>query len=324
MTVRISALAEHFIPVADVSDRDLAQRIRAAQIDILVDLNGHTAHNRLPLFLLKPAPIQVTWLGYLATTGLATIDYRLTDSHMDPPGLTESRHTEALWRLPDSLWCYQAYDFSPDVGPSPARENGYVTFACLNNPGKVSDTVVALWGRILAALPSSRMLLISSPTAQRVAELDRLFAREGIEAGRIEHLPPRSTRDYLELHDRADIALDTWPYAGGTTTCDALWMGVPVVTLAGDRSFSRAGASILRSVGLPELVADAPDGYVETALALARDPPALAVLRASLRDRMRTSALMDSARFAHAIEAAFTAMAERLLSASGKTGSSAA
>jgi predicted O-linked N-acetylglucosamine transferase (SPINDLY family) len=312
MTDRIRALAEHFVPVADMSDRDLAQRIRAEEIDILVDLNGHTAHNRLPLFLLKPAPVQVTWLGYLATTGLATMDYRLTDARVDPPGLTESWHTEALWRLPDSLWCYQPYDFAPDVGPSPARENGYVTFACLNNPGKVSDSVIALWGRILAALPSSRMLLVTSAFPERVAALDRLFGRQGVAPGRVEHLPPRSTPDYLALYNRSDIALDTWPYAGGTTTCDALWMGVPVVTLAGDRSFSRAGASVLHAAGLPEQVADTPDAYVERALALARDPRALAAMRASLRDRVRASPLTDAARFARAIEAAFAAMVDRL------------
>ncbi len=311
MTGRIRALAEHFVGIPDMSDAEVAQHIRAMGIDILVDLNGHTGHNRLPLFFLKPAPVQVTWLGYLGTTGVPTMDYRLTDANLDPPGRSELLHTETLWRLPDPAWCYQPYGFAPDVAPSPAQERGHVTFACLNSPAKVSATVVGLWARILAALPSARLLLITSPFAERVAAIDRRFAREGITPGRVEHLPQQSTRDYLALYNRADVALDTWPYAGGTTTCDALWMGVPVVTLDGDRPVSRTGASMLNSVGLRELVAHEPDGYVETALQLANDLPRLAALRATLRERMRASPLTDAPRFARAIEAAFVAMAER-------------
>jgi len=308
-TERIRALSEHFVPIAGLPDEDVARRIRAEAIDILVDLNGHTSQNRLLLFLLKPAPIQVTWLGYLGTTGISTVDYRLTDAQADPPGLTEALHTESLWRLPDSLFCYQPYDFAPEVGALPAQRNGHVTFACLNNPAKVSWTIGELWGRILAQLPGSRLLLMSSSLVERTEALGRLLAGHGVATERVEHVPKQSTADYLALYNRADIALDTWPYAGGATTCDALWMGVPVVTLAGERSFSRSGASVLFSAGLPELIAEEPDGYVDRALALARDVPRLAALRATLRQRLRASPLTDGARFARSVETAYTAMA---------------
>ncbi|TMG87199.1 MAG: tetratricopeptide repeat protein [Betaproteobacteria bacterium] len=311
VTARLAGLVEHFVPVADMSDDALAERVRSEAIDILNDLNGHTAHNRLLLFLLKPAPIQVTWLGYLGTTGLSTMDYRLTDARADPPGVTEALHTETLWRLPDTLWCYQPYAFAPDVGSLPAQAHGHVTFASLNSPGKVSANVVGLWGQLLAALPDARLLLITSPFAQRIAELDRLFALAGVTPGRVEYLPRQSTADYLALYNRADMALDTWPYTGAATTCDALWMGVPVVTLAGDRSVSRSGASILWNAGLRELVAEGPQDYVSRALTLARDLPRLGKLRATLRERMRASRLTDAARFTRAVEDAYRAMARR-------------
>jgi predicted O-linked N-acetylglucosamine transferase (SPINDLY family) len=311
VTARLAGLVEHFMPVAGRSDSELSQHIRAEGIDILVDLNGHTAQNRLTLFMLKPAPIQVSWLGYLATTGLATIDYRLTDARADPPGLTETLHTEKLWRLPDTLWCYRPYGVAPDSGPLPAQRNGYVTFASLNNPAKLSSTMLALWARILQAVPAARLVIMRSGTAERDAEVSAAFERHGIASGRVEQLARQSTADYLALHQRIDIALDTWPCAGATTTCDALWMGLPVVTLAGKRSFSRSGASILPSVGLPELVTQNADDYVDVAVTLARDAPRLGRLRASLRDRMLKSTLTDAARFAAAVEQAYLGMMQR-------------
>jgi predicted O-linked N-acetylglucosamine transferase (SPINDLY family) len=310
-TAHIRTLVEHFVPVAGLSDGELAERIRKEGIDILVDLNGHTAHNRLPLFLLKPAPIQVTWLGYLATTGLPTMDYRLTDARADPPGRTEAVHTETLWRLPDSLWCYEPYRFAPEVAPLPALRNGHVTFASLNNPAKVSATILGLWARILQAVPEARLLLIRSALDGRTTELERSFAGRGVDPRRVDFLAWRSTADYLALYNGVDVALDTWPCAGGTTTCDALWMGVPPVTLAGERSFSRSGASMLTTVGLPELVAETADGYVANATTLAQDLPRLATLRRTLRERVRASPLVDAARFAAAVEQAYVAMAER-------------
>ncbi len=311
VTAHIRTLVEHFIPVAGLPDGELAERIRKEGIDILVDLNGHTAHNRLPLFLLKPAPIQVTWLGYLATTGLPTMDYRFTDARADPPGRTEALHTETLWRLPDSLWCYEPYRFAPEILPLPALRNGHVTYASLNNPGKVSATILGLWARILQAVPEARLLLIRSALDGRTAELQGFFAGCDVDPRRVEFLARQSTEDYLALYNRVDIALDTWPCAGGTTTCDALWMGVPVITLAGERSFSRSGASVLTTVGVPELIAETGDDYCARAVALAHDLPRLALLRGTLRDRVRASPLVDAARFATAIEQAYVAIAER-------------
>jgi len=310
-TAHIRTLVEHFVPVAGLSDGELAERIRKEGIDILVDLNGHTAHNRLPLFLLKPAPIQVTWLGYLATTGLPTMDYRLTDARADPPGRTEALHTETLWRLPDSLWCYEPYRFAPEVAPLPALRNGHVTFASLNNPAKVSATILGLWACILQAVPEARLLLIRSALDGRTAELERFFAGRGVDPRRVNFLAWRSTADYLALYNGVDVALDTWPCAGGTTTCDALWMGVSPVTLAGERSFSRSGASMLATVGMPQLVAETGDEYVARATALAQDLPRLATMRGTLRERVRASPLVDAARFAAAVEQAYVAMAER-------------
>jgi predicted O-linked N-acetylglucosamine transferase (SPINDLY family) len=317
VTARIEALMEHFIRVAGMSDEDLAQRICDEAIDILVDLNGHTAGNRLPLFMLKPAPIQVTWLGYLATTGLATMDYRLTDARADPPGMTEALHTEMLWRLPDTLWCYLPYAFAPEAGPLPAQRNAYVTFASLSNPAKLSHSLLEAWARILRAVPDSRLTLMRSGLSERDEEIERFFARRGIAGDRVMQLERQSTLDYLGLYRGIDIALDTWPCAGATTTCDALWMGVPVVTLAGERSFSRSGASILPSVGLPELATEDFEAYVATAVTFAQDPSRLAALRASLRQRMRDSPLTDAGRFAAAVESAYLAMAQRLVVASG-------
>jgi predicted O-linked N-acetylglucosamine transferase (SPINDLY family) len=311
VTARFAALAEHFFPVASLSDLELAQTIRAEGIDILVDLNGHTAGGRLLLFLLKPAPIQLTWLGYLATTGLPTMDYRLTDARADPPGLTESLHTETLWRLPDTLWCYRPYEFAPDVGSLPAQRNGRVTFASLSNPAKLSPSVLELWARILEEVPDAHLLLMRSGLDERAAAIYAIFEKRGIAADRLVQLDRLSTVDYLGLHQRIDIALDTWPCAGATTTCDALWMGVPVVTLAGERSFSRSGASILANMGLHELVAESADDYVAAATALARDQSRLVGLRASLRERMRASSIIDAARFASAVEHAYLAMVQR-------------
>jgi len=319
VTARLAGLVEHFMPVAGMSDGELSQRIRAEGIAILVDLNGHTAQNRLPLFMLKPAPVQVTWLGYLATTGLATMDYRFTDGRVDPPGLTESLHTEKLWRLPETAWCYQPYPFAPEVGPLPKGRNGYLTFASLNNPAKLSSTVLELWARILEAVPAARLLIMRSGLVERDAEVSAIFERHGIASDRVAQLERQSTADYLALHQRIDIGLDTWPCAGATTTCDALWMGVPVVALAGERSFSRSGASILANVGLSEMVVEKPDDYVDVAVALARNLSRLAELRASLRDRMRRSTLTDAARFAAVVEQAYVGMMQRWLQSSART-----
>jgi predicted O-linked N-acetylglucosamine transferase (SPINDLY family) len=312
VTERLQTSVEHFARVAADSDEELAARVRADGVDILVDLNGHTAGNRLLAFMRKPAPVQVTWLGYLGTTGTPAMDYRLTDAVADPPGRTEWQHTETLWRLPHSPWCYQDYAFARPVGPLPSLRNGWITFASLASPGKVSTAAVDLWSRVLSGVPGSRLLLTGNPLPERTALLDGTFARYGIDPARIVRHPILPTPDYLALYNEADIALDTLPYSGGTTTCDALWMGVPVITCAGERSVSRSAASILHGCGLAELVADDPAGYVERAVALARDSERLDALRASLRERFRSSPVHDAPGFARAVEDAYMAMAARV------------
>ncbi|HEX3632455.1 MAG TPA: tetratricopeptide repeat protein [Casimicrobiaceae bacterium] len=315
VTARFAALADHFVPIASMRDVEAAERIRADAIDILVDLNGHTAHNRLPLFFLKPAPVQATWLGYLGSTGVPTIDYRLTDVYADPPGAIQATGAEALWRLPLTQWCYRPYVEAPEVGTLPASIADAVTFVCMNHAIKISPTALTLWARILAAVPRSRLMLLATPDAGQRARVLASFAAHGIAADRIEQVGEAPVATYLARYLRADIALDSLPCAGGTTTCDALWMGVPVVTLVGDRPFSRSGASLLRNAGLTGLITRTPDEYVRAAVELATDRARLAALRAGLRDRLRASPLLDAAGFARVVEDAFDAMWERAVAA---------
>ena len=316
VTARFAALADHFVPIASMPDAEAARRIRDDAIDILVDLNGHTAHNRLPLFFLKPAPVQATWLGYLGSTGVPTIAYRLTDLYTDPPAQSEAAGAEALWRLPLTQWCYRPHVEAPDVGPLPASTAGGITFVCMNHPIKTSRTALALWARILAAVPTSRLILLATPYDGQRARVLAFFAGEGIAGERIEQVGEAPIATYLARYLRADIALDSLPCVGGTTTCDALWMGVPVVTMVGDRPFSRSGASLLRNADLTELITRTPNEYVRAAVDLATDRVRLATLRAGLRDRLRASPLLDTAGFARAVEDAFDAMWERAVAVS--------
>jgi predicted O-linked N-acetylglucosamine transferase (SPINDLY family) len=310
VTGRIRARAGHFATVWGASDGHVAVQVRRDGIDILVDLDGHTLPNRLPVFLLRPAPVQVTWLGYLATTGLPTIDYRLTDALADPRGLADALHTETLWRLPHTAWCYRPYDEAPPARRAPATDGEPTTYVSLNNPGKVNDAMLELWARILSEVAGSRLVVHVASQPSRVSGVERFFASRGIASERLLLVGRQSIGDYLRTYTRCDVALDTWPCAGGTTTCDALWMGVPVVTLAGTGSYSRTGASLLPIVGLGDLVADSPDAYVDAAVRLARDRPRLATLRQSLRNTMRSSCLTDGAAFARDVEDAFLSMWE--------------
>jgi len=311
VTERIRARAEHFVPIAGVPDRALAELMRQDGIDLLFDLTGHSADNRLPLFFLRPAPVQVTWLGYLGGTGVPTIDWRLTDPHVDPPAMPALPGVERPWRLPHTIWCYRPYAEAPDVGPLPAAQIGHVTFACLNNPGKVSPAALSAWAAILRAVPDARLVLLTPAAPERIEALERHFERESVAPSRVECAARLPLAQYLARHGEVDIALDPFPYTGGVTTCDAAWMGVPVVTLAGNRPFARSGATILANLRLGELVANDVDGYIAAAIALARDWPRLAELRATLRPRMRASKLTDACAFARDFEEALAAMWER-------------
>ena len=359
-------------------DEQIAQQIRQDGIDILIDLTMHASDNRLLVFARKPAPVQVTYLAYPGSTGLETIDYRLTDPYIDPPwtelqpptepepffpplppgeGRGEGRsdvaqppsavlehmpsrfdlrlntaeggcatnsspggrgggtadraadlfYSEKSFRLPHTFWCYAAPPEACEVGPLPAIANGHVTFGCLNSFSKVSGMILEAWIQLLRQTPGSRLLLHSRQGSHRQRIRERL-STAGIDPQRLEFVGFLPTPDYFRQYQRIDIALDTFPYAGGTTTCDALWMGVPVVTLAGQTAISRGGTSILSNIGLQRLVATSVDQYVSLAGQLAADLPGLAALRSGMRARMLGSPLMDAATFARDVEAAYRQM----------------
>jgi predicted O-linked N-acetylglucosamine transferase (SPINDLY family) len=308
VTGKISHLTDQWRPVSGLSDEVVAEQVRKDGIDILVDLAGHTAENRLLVFARKPAPVQITWLGYPNTTGMPVMDYRLTDDIADPPGQADQFHSETLIRLPDGFLCYSPPDDAPDVSGLPARQTGRITFGSFNNLPKINAAVIALWSRLLRQVPQSDLLLKSKqfadePTRQRFLDL---FASHGIAAERISLLPRvPSTAGHLALYHQVDIGLDPFPYNGTTTTCEALWMGVPVVSLRGDRHAGRVGASILARVGLEELTADSEEQYLEIGRKLAENLDGLEEYRAVVRPRMGASALCDGNAFAQTMEHTF-------------------
>ena len=297
---------------ASLSDEALAARIREDRIDVLVDLSLHTAGSRLPVFARKPAPVQISWLGYPGSTGVAAIDFWLSDPFLEPPAETRSGSAEASLRLPDCWCCYGEPAGAPPPGELPAL-SGSITFGSFNNLAKINDRVLALWSRILHATEGSRLSLITRGAARE--RTLHFLAQNGIAPDRIEflaHYPAkpaapgeRQPPDYLSRYHHIDIALDPFPYNGMTTTCDALWMGVPVVALIGENPISRASFSLLSNAGMPELAAQSEDDYLRIATGLARDLPRLAAMRATLRDRMKTSPLLDATRFTRDLESAF-------------------
>lgn len=295
---RFRELASSWLCTAGLSAIEAATRIHEDQIDILIDLAGHSANNRLDIMALRAAPLQASWLGYVNTTGLPVIQYRLTDAVADPPGM-EAYYSETLLRLPDTFFCYEPPTFAPAVGELPALTSGQVTFGSLNNPAKITEEVIALWANILLAVPNSRLLLVGKPFADAFIK-DRyldLFARRGVSADRLEPISTLPMQDYLQLYNRIDIALDPFPHNGHTITCHTLWMGVPVITLAGNRYASRMGASILSAIGLPELIAQTEDNYLQVTADLANDLDRLASLRQTMRHRLRQSTICDTQRF---------------------------
>jgi predicted O-linked N-acetylglucosamine transferase (SPINDLY family) len=305
VTERLRRAGGTWLGVADWTDERLAGRIREDRIDILVDLAGHSAGGkRMLMFAGKAAPVQISWLGYLNTTGLEAMDYRISDWHACPADW-ERYHSERLIRMPDSQWCYAPLAEAPDVGPLPARKRGGVTFGSAHNIVKISPRVIETWGRLLRNVPESRLIMVVPRPAHLADRILESFRRNGVEAERIELIDKLSVVDFLSLHNRIDINLDAFPYSGGTTTCHSLWMGVPVVTLAGQTMPSRGGASLLSVVGLSELIALDEEQYVAIAAALARDLDRLEELRRGLRERVARSPLTDAARFTRELEAAY-------------------
>jgi protein O-GlcNAc transferase len=307
ITAQCQAHADVWRDVGDASDEQLADLIRQDGIDILVDLTMHMAGSRLLTFARKPAPVQVTYLAYPGTTGLDTMDYRLTDAYLDPPDRDESFYSEKSIRLPGMFCCYQGTLEAPAVAPPPALKAGYVTFGCLNSFLKLTLPTLAAWSVLLEKMPSARLLLHADADIDRGWVVD-FFIKKNISPHRVTFVGKLPTAEYFKVYQRVDIALDPFPYSGGTTTMDALWMGVPVVSLAGDQAVSRLGLTILSNLGLPELVAADVDQYQKIALELAGDLPRLSELRGSLRERMRGSPIMDAAGFARNVEAAYRKM----------------
>ncbi|WP_423370437.1 tetratricopeptide repeat protein [Burkholderia sp. LMG 32019] len=306
LTARLAGYADRWHDMYGLDDDALAQRIRDDGIDILVDLTMHMADGRPGLFAHRPAPIQATWLAYPGTSGLASVDFRLTDPHLDPPG-HDGFYRERSIRLADTFWCYDPLTDTPAVGPLPALDAGHVTFGCLNNPCKLTDRTLRLWAGLFARVPDARLVVTAPQGTGRDRLVERLRAHD-IPPARVDCVPYRPRADYLATYLGIDIALDTFPYNGHTTTLDALWMGVPVVTRVGRTAVGRGGLSQLANLGLHALAADSDAAFVDSAAALARDLPALAALRRELRARVERSPLMDGARFAREIEAAYRRM----------------
>lgn len=309
VTERMRRAAAHWSDVADLDDATLAARIRADQIDILVDLAGHTTHTRLPTFARRPAPVQVSWLGYFNTTGAATMDYFVTDPYSSPPG-QERYYVEKLVRLPATRFCYEPPEFMPAVNELPASRSRQITFGCFNSLAKLNPRVLALWARILAAVPGARLVLQASalsdpPNRERFRAI---AVAQGIPSDRLELRPFVPVVEAAAGYHGIDIALDPFPFCGGMTSLDALWMGVPVVTLPQAMIAGRQTAAMLANLGLDALVAADDARYLEIAVSLATDLPRLAALRAGLRERFRASPLADAERFTRDLEHAYRNM----------------
>ena len=308
VTRRLRQHADLWRETVGLSDAALADRVRGDDIDVLVDLTVHMANHRLLAFARRPAPVQVTWLGYPGTTGVAAVDYRLSDPHLDPPGADrDALYAERTVRLPDTFWCYDPLTDGPPVAALPAAANGFVTFGCLNNCCKVTGPTLALWAAVLARVPGSRLLLLAPAGSARRRVVDAL-GRGGVDAGRVDFVGRQSRAAYLDTYRRIDVGLDTVPYNGHTTSLDSSWMGVPVVTRVGAAAAARAGWSQLSNLGLRQFAALDDDQFVTIAATVAGDLDALARLRASLRQRLLASPLCDGPRFARHVEAAYQRM----------------
>ena len=305
VTDRLRAGADAWRDVHAMDDATLARQVREDRIDVLVDLSGHTVGHRLGAFARQPAPVQATYMGYLGSSGLPAIQWRITDAWMDPPGAPAWTETERMWRLPRAFVCFRPQPEAPDPGPPPSAARGHVTFGAFNAHTKLNDTVLGTWAAVLDAMPGSRLrIVVDWGDAPSVREaLLRRF-----EASRVEVLGRRPLDEYFRLMADCDIGLDPFPYNGGTTTFHSLWMGVPVVTLAANGALARCGSMILAQVGLQELVADSTESYVRIAAALARDPARLADLRSALRARFAASPLRDEQGLARALESAYRGM----------------
>jgi len=307
LTDRLRPLCDHWLDIRRLGIAKSAELIRGHGIDILVNMS-RPADECLLIMAHRLAPIQITWLTFAScTTGLETMDYRISDPYLDPVGMDEHCYTEKTLRLPQTAWCYDPLLDSPPVKPLPAMTNGFITFGSLNRLSKINPAVVAAWAEILRAVPNSRLHLLAVLGSHRQRLLDQ-FREQSVDPRRIEFIDRQPRMEYLKQYDRIDITLDTFPFSGHTTTLDSLWMGVPVVTLSGRTSVGRAASSALHNLGLSEWIGRTAEQYVSLAVGLSGDVAKLAELRAGLRGRMEASSLMDAPRFARNVEAAYRQM----------------
>jgi predicted O-linked N-acetylglucosamine transferase (SPINDLY family) len=318
-TRHLISLTEHWTDISSLTDDAVAELVQHDQVDILVNLAAHTAKNRLLVFARKPAPIQAVYLGYAGGTGVAQIDYRRTDRYLDPDVREDRYYLEKPLRLAGSYWCFEPADHPTETTDLPALSTGQVTYCCLNNYSKVTQQALQLWAAILEQVPGSRLLL-HSPHGKHRLHIEQAFKQQGVGTERLEIIDRLSRDDYFDLYRRADIALDCFPFNGGATTCDALWMGVPVVSLSGDTPVGRAGVSILNNAGLADWIAHSPEQYIQLAVDRATHLPTLAQLRSSLRQQLRSSSLMDSQSYSLSIESAYQDMHRSYLQSHGITG----
>jgi predicted O-linked N-acetylglucosamine transferase (SPINDLY family) len=308
LTERLRANSARWQAIFGKPDEEVAEMIRADGIDILVDLAGHTARNRLTVFGIKPAPVQATWAGYVGTTGLSAMDYLISDNRETPEG-TDHWYVESIMRLPDCYVCYAPPDYAPPVAPLPAARNGFITFGCFNNLAKINPEVIGLWTELLRNLPDARLLMVTKALGDpRISRRYRDAFDAGGVGGSVDFSGMVPHRELLERYGDVDVALDPFPYSGGLTTLESLWMGVPVVTLGGERFASRHTLSHLAAAGLHELIADDRAAYVAKAVSLAGDLPRLQELRLSMRDRLAASPLCDAPRFTRNLEQAYRSM----------------
>jgi predicted O-linked N-acetylglucosamine transferase (SPINDLY family) len=309
LTERIKPSFSMWKPIYGQTDEAAANMIYADGVHILLDLSGHTAGNRLSMFGYKPSPVQVSWLGYFATTGLNEMDYLIGDPYVTPPK-DDDQFTEKVWRLPETRWCFTPPNVDVEVSVPPAMNHGYVTFGSFNNITKVNDKVVALWTKVLEAVPNSRLLLKATRFHDQMAResIIQRFAAHGIDSKRISLEESEDRQKYFAAYNKIDITLDPFPFTGGTTSVESLWMGVPLVTLAGDSLISRQGVGVLMNAGLPDWIADDEESYLAKAILFGSDLDKLASLRAGLRSQVLASPLFDAPRFARNFENALLEM----------------
>ncbi len=312
VTRRLTGKFNRYRNIYGTDDETLVRMIEQDKIDILVELSGHTAGNRLLALASKPAPVQVVYLGYPNTTGMEQIDYRLTDKLADPSG-SQQFYTEQLVSLPDGFLCYRPADYAPPVAPLPAVRNSFITFGSFNSNTKINPVVIGLWAEVLKANRGSRLLLkfIGGNDPEMSEHYLRRFEQLGIAHERVQIYGAKTPVDHLAMYSQMDIALDTYPYHGTTTTCEAMWMGVPTVSLVGRHHLSRVGLSILSSVGLEFFATSSPDEYIARATALASKVEALSKIRSSMRMRMAASRLCNAKGFVRNLEAAYRDMWQR-------------